>query len=107
MTIDLTQIILALIALLSAVLTGYIIPLLKAKLSVEEGKLTETQANMLKLAADTAVKAAEQYYKSDEGQKKKSYVLDLLSQQGYQVDAATVDAAIESAVNDLKRETQK
>lgn len=44
MTIDLTQIVLAVIALISAVLTGFVIPLLRSKLSVENGKLSENQA---------------------------------------------------------------
>lgn len=102
MNIDLTQIILAVIALISAVLTGFVIPWLKSKISVENGKVTETQAALLKLAINTAVRAAEQLYNSDEGQKKKAYVLDILKAQGYEVDQLAIDAAIEAAVYNLK-----
>lgn len=101
MQIDLTQIILAVIALISAVLTGFVIPWLKSKISVENGKVTETQAALLKLAINTAVRAAEQLYNSDEGQKKKAYVLDILKAQGYEVDQLAIDAAIEAAVLEL------
>ena len=100
--VDLTQIILAIIALISAVLTGFVIPWLKKKVDVENGKATETQAILLKLAVTTAVKAAEQLYNSTEGQEKKAYVLDVLKQQGYHVDDDAIDAAIEAAVYALK-----
>ena len=102
MNIDLTQIILAVIALISAVLTGFVVPWLKSKINVENGKINETQAALLKLAINTAVKAAEQLFNSDEGQKKKAYVLDILKAQGYEVDQIALDAAIEAAVYNLK-----
>ena len=102
MNIDLTQIILAVIALIGAILTGFVIPWLKSKINVENGKINETQAALLKLAINTAVKAAEQLFNSDEGQKKKAYVLDILKTQGYEVDQIALDAAIEAAVYNLK-----
>lgn len=102
MNIDLTQIILAVIALIGAILTGFVIPWLKSKINVENGKINETQAALLKLAINTAVKAAEQLFNSDEGQKKKAYVLDILKAQGYEVDQIALDAAIEAAVYNLK-----
>ena len=104
MSIDLTQIAVALIALLSAILTGYVIPFLKSKVELEHGKLSETQTNILKAAIRTGVYAAEQIYKSDEGSKKKSYVLTLLEQQGYHVESSTIDAAVEAAVKEMKTE---
>lgn len=107
MNIDLTQIALALIALISAVLTTFVIPLLKSKLDVENGKITENQSNMLRLAITTAVTAAEQLYKSDEGQKKKAYVLSLLEQQGYPINSSAVEAAIEACVLELHNELGK
>lgn len=103
MNVDLTQIILAVIALLSAVLTGFVIPLLKAKLLSENSKLTDNQQALFRLAVTTAVRAAEQLYNSEEGQKKKAYVLDILYKQGYNVDSDAVDAAIEEAVLILHR----
>lgn len=104
MTIDVTQIILAVITLLSAIVTGFLIPLLRSKLGSEESKLSESQIAILKAVARTGVFAAEQIYNSDEGQKKKSYVLELLRQQGFDVDLSAVDAAIEAAVKELKIE---
>lgn len=79
-------------------LTGFVIPLLRSKLSVENGRLTENQTYLLKLAIDTAVAAAEQIYNSDEGQKKKAYVISLLEKQGYTANTSEIDAAIEAAV---------
>lgn len=102
--IDLTQIILAIIALISAVLTYFVIPLVKSKINVENGKLTENQAALIRMAVTTAVKAAEQIYNSDEGQKKKSYVRNVLETQGYKVDSVAIDAAIEGAVLELHRQ---
>jgi Na+-translocating ferredoxin:NAD+ oxidoreductase RnfG subunit len=101
MNIDLTQITLAVIALLSAILTGFVIPWLKKKVDVENGKLTETQTVLLRLAINTAVKAAEQLFNLEEGQRKKEYVITILKEQGYEVDQAAIDAAIEAAVLDL------
>ena len=102
MNIDLTQIILAIIAVISSIITTFLVPYLKAKLDVEKSNLTENQANMLRLAITTAVTAAEQLYKSEEGQQKKAYVLNLLKQQGYDVDSAVLDAAVEAEVKNLK-----
>ena len=85
-------------------LTGFVIPLLRSKLSVENGKLTENQAYLLSLAIDTAVTAAEQIYNSDEGAKKKAYVIGLLEQQGYSANTSAIDAAIEAAVLKLHNE---
>lgn len=106
MQINLTQIILAVITLVGTILTSFVIPLLKAKLDVEHSNLSQTQADLFRLAVTTAVTAAEQLYKSEEGQQKKAYVLNLLKQQGYEVDSPAIDAAIEAVVlelhNDLK-----
>ena len=107
MTIDITQVVLAVIAVVSSIITTFLIPLLKAKLDVEKSNLSENQAAMLRLAITTAVTAAEQLYKSEEGQQKKAYVLNLLKQQGYEVDSALIDAAIEAIVLELHNELKK
>lgn len=103
MNIDITQIVLAVIGLLSAVLTGFIIPWLKSKIDINSGKVTENQAAMLKLVINTAVKAAEQLYNSEAGQEKKAYVVNLLKEQGIKVELPEIDAAIEAAVLELHR----
>ena len=95
MTIDLTQIILAVITLLGGIVMRYLIPLLKEK--VDAGK-RETLASLI----DVGVYAAEQLLGSGKGQEKKAYVQQLLQEHGYDVDMAEVDAAIEAAVQGLK-----
>lgn len=95
MQIDLTQIILAVIALISAVVTGFLIPLLKSKLSAQ-------QLDGLKAAAKIAVFAAEQTHIPEQWAEKKKYAQQLLKEQGYDIDTDKVDAAIEAAVKELK-----
>lgn len=104
MNIDLTQILLAIITLLGTIITGFLLPWLRRKIEAENTKITETGAALIYMAIDTAVKAAEQLYKSDEGEAKKKYVVDVLKEQGFDVDLASVDAAIEAAVLELHRQ---
>lgn len=95
MNIDLTQIILAIIALISAVVTGFVIPLLRSKLSAQ-------QMDALKAAAKIAVYAAEQVHIPEEWAEKKKYAQQYLTELGYDIDSEAVDAAIEAAVKELK-----
>lgn len=95
MQIDMTQIVLAAIGLLSAVVTSFLIPLLKSK-------LTAQQLDGLKAAAKIAVFAAEQLYVPEQWAEKKKYAQQLLQEQGYDINTDKVDAAIESAVKELK-----
>ena len=97
MQIDLTQIILAVIALISAVLTGFVIPWIKSKLD-------DRQYEILVAFVKTAVYAAEQLFTSEQWKEKKQYVQDLLLQNGYQIDLAPVDALIEATVRELRIE---
>ena len=103
---NITPIVVWLITMLFAVLTYYIARLLKSKQEVEDNKVREYQADLLKIAIKTAVSSAEQLYNSDEGRKKKSYVIGLLQSQGYEIDTAAVDAAIEAAVLELHRKLE-
>lgn len=104
MNFDITKIVIALIGLLSTVLTGFLIPWLKTKIDINSGKVSENQAYMIKLIINTAVKAAEQLYNSDQGKEKKAYVVQLLKDQGIDVDMSSIDAAIEAAVLELHRQ---
>lgn len=97
MTIDLTQIILAVITLIGALITRYLIPWIKEKTN-------EKQFEALKLLAKVGVYAAEQLFSTTEWKEKKQYVLDFLKQNGYEVDAPAVDALIESLVRELRIE---
>lgn len=97
MTIDLTQIILAVITLIGAIITRYVIPWIKEKTN-------EKQFEALKVLARVGVYAAEQIFTSEQWKEKKQYVLDFLTKNGYSVDAPAVDALIESLVRELRIE---
>ena len=96
-TIDLTQIIMAVISLIGAIIARYLIPLIK-------GKLNDRQSEKLNGMIRVAVFAAEQIFDSSEGKAKKEYVQKLLAENGWDVDLALVDAAIEATVKELKIE---
>lgn len=94
--IDITSIVNAVIALLSAVVSTFLVPWIKGK--VEAQKLEKIMDWVT-----IAVSAAEQIYnESGMGEKKKQYVLDFLEDKGLTVDINSVDAMIEAAVYGLK-----
>jgi len=97
MTIDLTQIILAIITLIGAIITRYLIPWIKEKTN-------ERQFEALAMLARVGVYAAEQIFSTEQWKEKKQYVLDFLKQNGYEIDAPAVDALIESLVRELRIE---
>lgn len=97
MTIDLTQIILAVITLIGGLVARYVIPWIK-------GKLNDQQSEAMNGIVRVAVFAAEQLFNSTEGKAKKAYVLNLLRDNGYDIDSATVDALIEATVKELRIE---
>lgn len=97
MTIDLTGIVLAVISLIAALITRYLIPWIK-------GKTDEKQFEALKILAKVGVYAAEQLFSTEQWKEKKQYVLDFLKQNGYEIDAPAVDALIESLVRELRIE---
>ena len=92
--IDYTALIQAIITLTSLIITGFVIPLLKKKLSNE--RLDE-----LKKWTGIAVKAAEQLYGSEAGQQKKEYVVAFLLSKGIVFDIDEVNALIEAEVYKL------
>ena len=96
-TIDLTQIILAIITMIGAIITRYVIPWIK-------NKLTDHQYEVFNGLVRTGVYAAEQLFTSDKWKEKKQYVVDLLKENGYNVDIAPVDALIEATVRELRIE---
>lgn len=101
MTIDLTQIILAVITLIFGLLMRYVIPATKEKLNKD-------QLELLQIAVKTGVYAAEQLYNSDQGKEKRQYVIDYLKKNGYIVDPEKIEdpvrAMIEAAVKELRIE---
>lgn len=94
---DFTAIIELVIALVSALITTFLIPILKEKLSIEKYE-------KLKMWVSVAVKAAEQIYGSKTGQKKKEYVVSFLLSKGLVFDVDEVTAMIESEVYKLTGE---
>lgn len=94
---DITQILLAVIALMGAVVTGVVIPWVRAR-------TTATQRDQLSAWARIAVQAAEQIYAgAGRGEEKKAYALAWLAERGLTFDADAVDAAIEAAVYELTK----
>lgn len=95
---DITVVINAVIALIAAVVSTFLIPWIKSKTTIQ-------QREQLVSWAKIAVAAAEQMFKGyGRGDEKKQYVLDFLSQNGFSVNEASVNAAIEAAVKQLNSE---
>lgn len=91
---DLTSIIEIMIALLSALITTFIIPILRQRLSAEKYQNLKTWVGI-------AVNAAEQLYGSKTGQQKKEYVVAFLLSKGLVFDVDEVNAIIENEVYKL------
>lgn len=95
MTIDLTSIANAVIALIAAIITAFVIPWIRSK-------TTDTQFEKIKMWVTVAVEAAEQLYTgSGRGAEKKAYVVEFLNSKGFKIDAETLDKLIEAAVFNL------
>lgn len=93
---DLTNIFSAIITLLVALITTFLIPYIKSKLSNE-------QLENIKTWVKVAVQAAEMIYnETGMGAVKKAYVIEYLNNKGYNVDLDTLNNLIEAAVLELK-----
>ena len=92
---DITKIVVAVIGLLSAVLTVFVAPYLKTKTDI-------TKLEKLSKFCQQFVNAAEQMIKgSGMGTRKKEKVQDWLEEKGYNVSLDEVDSAIEAAVKEM------
>lgn len=104
MTIDLTQIIMAVLTLIFGIMARYVIPKIKASASVN-------QMELIRAAVKAAVYGVEMLYKSKPGQEKKQMVIELLHKQGYIVDIDHVEdqmnILIEAFVKELNIEQQE
>lgn len=95
MTIDITSIVEAVLALIGAIITVFVIPLLKSKTDA-------AQLEKIKMWVTVAVEAAEQIYVgSGRGAEKKAYVLEFLKSKGFNLEWDEIDAMIEAAVFNL------
>lgn len=93
--IDLTPIMEAIIALVVAVITAFVIPWLK-------GKIDADKLEQIKLWVTVAVEAAEQLYNgTGRGEEKKAYVVKFLQEKGFTLDPDSLDELIEAAVFNL------
>ena len=92
--IDLTPILELVVMVASALITTFLIPFIKSKLTAE-------QQAKLKQYVSIAVGAAEQLYGSKTGQQKKEYVISFLLSKGLVFDVDEVTAMIENEVYKL------
>lgn len=96
--VDITPIVNAVIALVAAIITAFVIPWIKTK--IDAGKLEK-----YKEWVTIAVKAAEQIYAgTGRGEEKKEYVLKFLQEKGLTVDFKSIENMIEATVLDLKKQ---
>lgn len=97
MTIDLTQIVIYIIGLVFSLVSVFLIPYIKTKLSAEQFKKLQSYAKI-------AVEAAEMIYKGPgRGEEKKLYVQNYLAEKGYNIDLTEVENAIEAAVLEMNK----
>lgn len=93
--INLQPIISAVIALIAALITTFLIPYIK-------GKISQQQYDKLMEAVRIAVAAAEQIFTSPQsGADKKQYVQEFLAAQGYDVSQREIDTMIEATVGKI------
>lgn len=91
------KLIIALISIISALATGYLIPLLKEK-------TTLTQRENAVILVNLAVGAAEQMYKNlGKDFDRKAWVVAKLAQYNIKMTIAELDVLIESAVYELNQ----
>ena len=96
---DLTQIMVTLVTLVSAVMTGILFPLIRSKVSVAQWEL-------IKEFAIAGVQAAEIIFNAQgKGEEKLEWVTEYIEKQckahGIEIDMDTVRVAIENAWKDL------
>lgn len=105
MNIDITQIVVALVGLMSLVITSVIVPLMKSK-------LTDAQWQMIETYAIAGVQAAEIIFNAQgQGEAKLRWVSEYITNQcaahGIKIDADTVRVAIENAWKNLGLDTHE
>lgn len=92
MVIDITAVVVALIGLLSAIVTTVLVPYFKSKTTAE-------QRDNIYFWTKIAVEAAEKLFnEKGQGRAKKEYVMQFLAEHGILLDEKQLDVVIESAV---------
>lgn len=100
MNFDVTEIVECVVLLISALITTFVVPVLRQKLSNDKRE-------KLIFWVKTAVSAAEQIYGSKTGQQKKEFVVAFLLSKGIVADIDEVTALIESEVYKLTNANEK
>lgn len=100
MTIDLTQIIIALIALCSALITGFVIPWIRNKVSAQKW---EDLQKFAKVAVDVTEQLAKKSEITNKFEFAKTRVVEELNKHGLTFDSESIENAIESAVLNLTK----
>ena len=95
---DWTPLFNAIIALMGVLITVYLIPLLKSKLSQQELEKVKAYVNDAVRAAELLITGTKQ------GQAKKEWVINYLKEHGIKVDEEQISALIESAVYELNKD---
>lgn len=99
--VDLTQIVVAILTLIFSLVSAFLIPYIKTKVTAE-------QLETIKFWVNIAVEAAEMIYVgTGRGEEKKAYVVEFLNSKGFHLDTAEIDNIIEAAVLKLKLATEK
>ena len=108
MIIDWTEILLAVITLLGLIVTGVIVPFVKAKTENAKAQLTEKQRENLEYWAGVGVQSAEIYFEeTGAGVRKKEevteFLLEFVADKGldisnYQI-SVLIDAVVENLIN--------
>lgn len=104
--VDITPIILAVIALCAVLLTSFVIPKLKAKHPQEEIDNALNQLEVYKNVAMLACRMVEQLYPGMAQTKfneARNFMIDYLTKAGIKIDEDQVTAAIESAVLEINK----
>lgn len=104
--VNITPIILAVIALCTVLLTSFIIPKLKAKHPQEEIDKALNQLEVYKNVAMLACRMVEQLYPGMAQTKfneARNFMIDYLTKAGIEIDEDQVTAAIESAVLEINK----
>lgn len=95
--IDITPIVSAIIVLLAACVSAFVIPYIRKK-------TTEADLKEIEAWVKIAVAAAEQLYTSTDGEAKKNYVLNFLTEHGYEINFDELNFLIEAEVLRLHAE---
>lgn len=94
--VDLTEIIVAVLTLVISLISAFLIPYLKTKVSAEK-------LDTIKFWVNIAVEAAEMIYVgTGRGQEKKEYVVKFLNSKGFTLNVEEIENLIEAAVLELK-----